>query len=181
MYCIHCGVKLQEASGECPLCHTPVVTTPMPESAVRSRYSDRYPEPEKGRGRLLAAWLITAVMIAAGLSCLIVCLQTKHAADWSGFVLMSLAVSWVWVILPLMFPRWRPMVFLPLDFLALGGFLVHMRQNRRKLVPELRISGHRDRGDGDGYGCGADALYYPGTVPADEPAGDLHRAELYAD
>ena len=46
MYCIHCGVKLQDSASECPLCHTPVVTTPMPESAVRARYSDRYPDPD---------------------------------------------------------------------------------------------------------------------------------------
>ena len=34
MYCIHCGVKLSETATECPLCHTPVVTTPMPENAL---------------------------------------------------------------------------------------------------------------------------------------------------
>ena len=126
MYCIHCGVKLQENAAECPLCHTPVVTTPMPESAVRSRYSDRSPEKEKGHGRVLACWLITVVMIAVGLSCLIVCLQKTGQADWSGYVLMSLGLSWVWVILPIMCPRWRPMIFLPIDFAALGGFLLYM-------------------------------------------------------
>ena len=126
MYCIHCGVKLQENAGECPLCHTPVVTTPMPESAVRSKYSSRYPEAEKGRGRLLAAWLMTAIMLAAGLGCLVFCLQTMHAADWSGIVLMSLALLWVWVILPMMFPRWRPMIFMPINFIALGGYLLYI-------------------------------------------------------
>ncbi len=126
MYCIHCGVKLQENAAECPLCHTPVVTTPMPESAVRSRYSSRYPIPEKGHGRVLAAWLMTALMVAAGLGCLVFCLQTVHKADWSGIVLMSLALGWVWMIMPMMFPRWRPMIFLPIDFAALGGFLLYI-------------------------------------------------------
>ena len=126
MYCIHCGVKLQENAAECPLCHTPVVTTPMPESAVRSRYSDRYPEKEKGHGRVLACWLITVVMIAVGLSCLIVCLQKTGRADWSGYVLMSLGLSWVWVILPIMCPRWRPMIFLPIDFICLAAFLLYI-------------------------------------------------------
>ncbi len=126
MYCIHCGVKLQENAGECPLCHTPVVTTPMPESAVRSRYSSRLPEPEKSHGRVLAAWLLTAIMVAAGLGCLIFCLQTTHSADWSGIVLMSLALGWVWLILPMLCPRWRPMIFVPIDFAALGGFLLYI-------------------------------------------------------
>ena len=126
MYCIHCGVKLQDNMAECPLCHTPVVTTPMPESAVRSRYSERIPEKEKTHGKLFALWLFTAVMIAAGLGCLVFCLRTAGTADWSGIVLMSLALVWIVVILPAMFPRWRPMIFLPVDFAALAGFLLYV-------------------------------------------------------
>ena len=68
MYCIHCGVKLSESATECPLCHTPVVTTPMPENAVRARYSDRYPEPEPRHGRYLILWLLTTIMVVGGLS-----------------------------------------------------------------------------------------------------------------
>ena len=25
MYCVYCGVKLQDGAAECPLCHTPVM------------------------------------------------------------------------------------------------------------------------------------------------------------
>ena len=126
MYCIHCGVKLQDSAGECPLCHTPLVTTPMPVSSVRSRYSDRLPEPEKNRGKYLLICLLTIVMIGAGLACLVYCLQTYHRADWSGLVLMSLALCWVWIMLPGLFPRWRPMIFLPIDFAALAGYLLYI-------------------------------------------------------
>ena len=126
MYCIHCGVKLQDSMAECPLCHTPVVTTPMPESAVRSRYSERIPEKEKTHGKLFALWLFTAIMMAAGLGCLVFCLRTTGTADWSGIVLMSLALVWIVVILPAMFSRWRPMIFLPVDFAALAGFLLYV-------------------------------------------------------
>ena len=126
MYCIHCGVKLQADAAECPLCHTPVVATPMPASPVRSRYSARVPEEEKRHGRAFVLWLFTAVMIAAGLGCLIFCLRTAGCADWSGIVLMGLALLWILLILPALFPRWRPMIFLPLDFAALAGFLLYV-------------------------------------------------------
>lgn len=126
MYCIYCGVKLQDAAGECPLCHTPVVMTPMPASPVRGGYPDRYPEEEKKHGRILALWLFTAVMVAAGLGCLVFCLRTTGTADWSGIVLMSLALAWIVGILPAIFPRWRPMIFLPIDFAALAGFLLYV-------------------------------------------------------
>ena len=126
MYCIHCGVKLSESATECPLCHTPVVTTPMPENAVRARYSDRYPEPEPRHGRYLILWLLTTIMVVGGLSCLIYCLNKYGEASWSGIVLMSLALVWVLVFLPLQFPRWRPMIFLPIDFACIAGFLLYI-------------------------------------------------------
>ncbi len=126
MYCIHCGVKLQENAAECPLCHTPVVTTPMPASEVRSRYSDRYPETEKHHGKFLVIWLLTALMIVGGLTCLIYCVRAYGTADWSGYVLLSLALLWVCLILPWMFPRWKPMIFLPVDFACTAAFLLYI-------------------------------------------------------
>ena len=126
MYCIHCGVKLQENAAECPLCHTPVVMTPMPASAVRNRYSDRYPETEKKHGKMLLLWLITTIMAAAGVACLISCLNTLHRVDWSGYVLTGMGLAWVWLILPWFFRRWRPMIFLPVDFAAAAAFLLYI-------------------------------------------------------
>ena len=126
MYCIHCGVKLQENSQECPLCHTPVVSTPMPESEVRSRYSDRYPEREKSHGKALLISLLSTVMVGIGLSCLIVCLTTLGKAAWSGYVMLGLALIWIWLVLPQLFPRWKPMIFLPIDFACAGGFLLYV-------------------------------------------------------
>ena len=124
MYCIRCGVKLQDNCGRCPLCGTPVVIPAEGESG--SRYPERYPEREAQHGKYLLIGLITTVMIAAGVGCLIFCLKTKGCADWSGYVLMSLALAWVWFLLPMLFPRWRPMIFLPIDFAALCGFLLYI-------------------------------------------------------
>ena len=31
MYCVYCGVKLQDGAPECPLCHTKVQAVPLPE------------------------------------------------------------------------------------------------------------------------------------------------------
>ena len=126
MYCVYCGVKLSDNASECPLCHTPVVTTPMPESAVRARYSDRLPEPESNRSRSLTVWLLTTVMIIGGLSCLIYCLNRYGNASWSGIVLLGLALLWIWVLFPMLFPRYRPMIFLPIGFACTAGFLVYI-------------------------------------------------------
>ena len=125
MYCVYCGVKLQEGAGECPLCHTPVVSIPRPGAAEKSLYPDRLP-PEEKHGRVLLVWLITSVMAAACLGCLIFCLRTSGAVSWSGYVMMGAALIWVTLLFPLLFRRYRPMIFLPVDFVCLAGFLLYV-------------------------------------------------------
>ncbi len=126
MYCVYCGVKLQDGAPECPLCHTPVTAAPQPEKKEDPSYSDRYPRAEKKAGKYLAIGLVTIIMIGAALGCLIFCLKSLGRTDWSGFVAMGLALLWVWFLLPLLFPRWRPMIFLPIDFACLGGYLLYI-------------------------------------------------------
>jgi len=126
MYCVYCGVKLQDGAGECPLCHTPVAIAPKPGTVEKAMYSDRLPEQESHQGRVLAVWLVTTVMIAVCLGCLIFCLHTYHEVSWSGYVLMSAALIWVTLLFPLLFRRFRPMIFLPVDFACLAGFLLYI-------------------------------------------------------
>ena len=117
MYCVYCGVRLQDGVPECPLCHTKVQAVPLPEKPGESSYSDKYPKPEKQSGKFLVLGLITVILIAAALSCLIFCLKSQGRVGWSGIAALGMALFWVWVVLPFLFPRWRPMIFLPIDFL----------------------------------------------------------------
>ena len=126
MYCVYCGVKLQDGAKDCPLCHTPVMNVPMPESESRSLYSDRLPEAENRSGRALAVWLVTSVIAAVCIGCLVFCLRTKGAVSWSGYVLMGAALIWMLLLFPLLFRRFRPMIFLPVDFVCLAGFLLYI-------------------------------------------------------
>jgi len=87
MYCVNCGVRLQEGEEACPLCGTAIPAVVKPEA--RPAYPDRYPLVQK-QSRALVVWLLTAVMAAVGLGCLVFCLRTMHRAAWSGIVLMSL-------------------------------------------------------------------------------------------
>ena len=63
MYCVYCGVKLQDGAKECPLCHTPVMLPQKAETIEKSPYSDRMPEEEKQR---LAEFLEKAEKSAEG-------------------------------------------------------------------------------------------------------------------
>ena len=124
MYCVKCGVKLPDGAGACPLCGTPVLYTD--DRAREESYSDRYPA-EHRHGRYVLLALITALMLAAGLICLILCLKTYGAVRWSGYVLLGLALAWIVTVLPAWFRRWNPYVFLTLDTAAVCGFLVYVR------------------------------------------------------
>ena len=126
MYCVFCGVKLQDGAPECPLCHTPVQTASMPQREPASSYPDRYPRAERSAGKYLAIGLVTIIMIGISLACLIFCLKSTGRADWSGFVALGLALLWVCFLLPMLFAKWRPMIFLPISFACLAGYLLYI-------------------------------------------------------
>ena len=123
MYCVKCGVKLPDGERACPLCHTPVLY--MDDADREESYSDRYPA-ERRHGKYVLLSLITALMLAAGLICLILCLKTFGRVYWSGYVLLGLALAWIILILPQWFRRFLPFVFLPIDYAAVCGFLLYV-------------------------------------------------------
>lgn len=124
MYCVNCGVKLQDGAAKCPLCHTPAW---HPEGgAVNTRlYSDQLPEVSYHR-RYAVFSIITAAMLALCLACLIFCLETYGMVFWSGYVMLSLAAVWIIFLLPLVFRKWEPLIFLPIDFAAICGLLLYI-------------------------------------------------------
>ena len=126
MYCVYCGVKLQEGAKECPLCRTPVAIAPAPGAEEKALYSDRMPEKEKRNGVVLVVWMVTTVIIAVCLGCLIFCLRTRGEAAWSGYVLMTAGLVWMMLLFPLLFRRYRPMIFLPIDFACLAAYLLYI-------------------------------------------------------
>ncbi len=129
MYCVYCGVRLQDGAPECPLCHTKVAAAPVPEHLKESSYPDRYPRAEKQSGKILALGLVTVILVAAALGCLIFCLKSTGKVGWSGIAALGMVLGWVWTILPMLFRRWRPMIFLPIDFACLGGYLLYICAN----------------------------------------------------
>lgn len=122
MYCVRCGVKLQDGAPECPLCHTPAwLPDTVPEKT--NLYSDRYPDTSY-HARYSASAIITAAIAALSLSALIFCLKTYGSVSWSGYVIFSLLLLWVIAVLPLYFRKYRPLVFIPVDFGAILLFLL---------------------------------------------------------
>ena len=70
--------------------------------------------------------IITLVMLGTALGCLIACLAVYERMAWSGYVVIGEAFLYVTLVLPFWFRRYYPAVFIPLSFLALGGYLVYI-------------------------------------------------------
>ena len=124
MYCVKCGVRLQDGTERCPLCDTPVWNPGEAETAAPN-FSDRYPIPPKSRRYPILAFL-TAFLIAGSLSALIFCLTNLHGVYWSGYVMLGCALFYFSVVFPFWFERREPLIFVPLAFVLTSGYLLYI-------------------------------------------------------
>lgn len=124
MYCVKCGVKLADGTARCPLCQTPV-WDPDSLAPAPAPYSDRLPAPPKSRRYPILAFL-TALLAAVSLTTLIYCLNNYHRADWSGYVMLGCALFYFAVLFPFWFERREPLIFVPLAFGLICGYLLYI-------------------------------------------------------
>ena len=99
MYCVRCGVKLQEGEENCPLCGTPV-WNPDPCEAQRS-YPDTLPRHHR-ESDLPGAVAFTVICVIAVLVTLTVCFKLYGELNWGGYVILGIALFYVLAVLP----RW---------------------------------------------------------------------------
>ena len=118
MYCVRCGVKLQESVKACPLCSTPVWCPEAGETAPAATYSDRYPTISRQK-RLTVMASLTVSLLAAMVACLTIALNTTGRMGWSFYVIVGTAAFYLIFLLPFWFRRPHPMIFVPVAFLSL--------------------------------------------------------------
>lgn len=124
MYCVKCGVRLQEGVARCPLCHTPVWNPELPEKPAQT-YPDRWPAPPRSKRYPFLA-LVTVLCMAICLPCLIYCLNTYGGVYWSGYVMLAIAVVYFSFFFPSWFDKPHPLVFLPLFFVLTDAYLLYI-------------------------------------------------------
>ncbi len=123
MYCVKCGVRLQEGAETCPLCGTPVWN---PEGLKPSAtYSDRLPEAERHAG-ITAASVLTVLCALAAFIIFTVCRNLYGEMRWGGYAMLGIALFYCITALPLWFRRPNPLVFLAIDHAVLGGYLLYI-------------------------------------------------------
>ena len=118
MYCVRCGVRLQEGVKACPLCGTPVWCPEAGERGPAATYSDRYPVYSRQK-RLTVMASLTVVLLAAMVACFSIALNTTGQMGWSFYVIAGTTAFYLAFLLPLWFRRPHPMIFVPMAFLSL--------------------------------------------------------------
>lgn len=123
MYCVKCGVKLQQGVEECPLCRTPV-WNPEGREEVKS-YPDSLPGAfrESDLPGAVAFTVLCAVAIAVTLT---VCFKLYGALRWGGYVVFGIALFYVLAVLPRWFRTPRGEVFVPIDHAAAALYVLYI-------------------------------------------------------
>lgn len=117
MYCVKCGVRLQEGVRACPLCGTPVWCPEAREEAPVATYSDRYPVVSREK-RLTVMASLTVGLQAVMIACFSIALNTTGHMGWSFYVIVSVAAFYFAFLMPFWFRKPHPMIFVPVAFVS---------------------------------------------------------------
>lgn len=124
MYCVKCGVKLDDSLERCPLCGTPVWRPEEMPDPSRS-FSGIYPQKQRNE-RLAIVSFLTVLSLLVSFIILRICLRLYGGIGWSGYVILGIALFYILFLLPLWFRNPNPVVFLPIGHLAVGGYLLYI-------------------------------------------------------
>ncbi|MBR4309084.1 MAG: hypothetical protein IKT58_05770 [Oscillospiraceae bacterium] len=125
MYCVKCGVKLEDTEARCPLCNTLVSHPELKQAPAEALYpKDKKPTPVSARKAICRVILVLFIIpLIAGFSS---DLQANGKLDWFGYVAGALFLVYVIFALPLWFRKANPVIFMPCSFVALGLYLLYI-------------------------------------------------------
>ena len=124
MYCVKCGVRLQENVGACPLCGTPVWDPEgtMTGAGEKRNYPDNLPRHDR-ESNLAAAAALTTLCALVVIVALVVCFQLYGELRWGGYLIGAVALFYVVAVLPGWFRYPRGEIFVPVDHAAAAVFV----------------------------------------------------------
>lgn len=123
-YCVNCGVELNPAARECPLCRTPVLNPSCPVDADAPSFFPTRREEVAPVSRREAALLLTAMLLSVAICCTLLNLVFYSDVWWSFFIGGAMAMLWVWFVPPLLSRKLFIWVRLTLDVLAVGVYIL---------------------------------------------------------
>ena len=126
MYCVNCGVELADSETVCPLCGTRVFHPDLSRPQADAPYPpDHHVKPEDvSRSGIL--FVMTMLALLPAVICLLCDWRINGGIVWSGFAAGAIGLLYVLIVLPMWFKRPNPVIFVPVDFAAIGLYLLYI-------------------------------------------------------
>lgn len=126
MYCIKCGVELADSEKRCPLCGTPVFHPDLPRNLTEPPYpaDRRIRREDVNRSGIL--FVLTVVALLPAILSLLCDWRINGTIVWSGYAAGAIGLLYVMIVLPLWFRHPNPVIFVPVDFAAIGLYLLYL-------------------------------------------------------
>lgn len=125
MYCINCGVELASSEKKCPLCGTAVYHPDLFIKHTPCAYPDVHDKVEQISKKGLL-FILSLVFVIPAIVLFIVDINISPEITWSGIACLGIALGYLWIVLPLWFKKPNPVVFIPIDFIFAGGYLLYI-------------------------------------------------------
>ena len=123
MYCVKCGVRLQDGVKSCPLCATPVWNPD--QETEEPGYPDQYTHAHK-ESTLPGAIALTVICATEIAVILTVCFRLYGELRWGGYAIGGIALFYIFAVLPFWFRNPPGEVFLPVDHAAAALFVLYV-------------------------------------------------------
>jgi hypothetical protein len=124
-YCVKCGVELAESEKRCPLCSTLVYHPDVSSGQGEGLYPKTEIKKEKV-SKIGVLFVLSALCIIPALIVFLCDMKINLRVTWSGYVMLALALGYIIVVLPIWFKRPNPVIFAPVDFAAIIGYLLYI-------------------------------------------------------
>lgn len=125
MYCVNCGVKLEDSEKHCPLCgiicYHPDIQRPNGQALYPK---SQYPVQKVRPSGILGA--VTSIFVLSILVMLLCDLQLNGGLTWADFASGAVALLYVCLVLPFWFRKANPVIFVPCGFAAAAAFLLYI-------------------------------------------------------
>lgn len=127
MYCVKCGVELADSEKKCPLCGTEVICPGEEKREISPPPYPPYPGAvREGVSRNGVLFVLTVLFLLPFCLCLICDIKINGGVVWSGYASGGILLIYVMSVLPVWFRRPNPVIFVPIDFAAIGLYLLYI-------------------------------------------------------
>lgn len=126
MYCIKCGVELENSEKVCPLCGLKVYHPDLPEVSGKKSYPIAKIPTYETVNKSGVMLLLTAIFLVPIVVTLLCDVAVTGGLSWSGFVVGGIMLLYIMAILPNWFKAPNPVIFVPVSFGAIILYLLYI-------------------------------------------------------